>query len=495
MALTLLNLAEARTEVLKHSKTDLTAKEMVAPNLFTLGAVDSEDPAFRRISSPNVIRDLNPLMQERMQQVAYFLSVTTPFGKRIIEIITSYVVGEGFKVTSGDAHAQEVLNKFWNDGINDLDKNVRAWTRELNVFGELCLPVAVNPVDGLVRIGYIDPQEIDTVEYGMMKTAGAAEISIPVAVRLKQRLGEKGPRRLKIIRRDEDPFSPTFGRLTGDCFFAAINKVKGASRGISELFALSDWIDVFDQMVFDFADKTRFLNAFVWHYVLNGADEKEVENFRRKVTKSPPRQGGVQVTNDSVQIQAQTPNLHGSDMSESAHLVKLYGLGGAGLPPWFFADPIDANRSTAIEMQGPTGKKLTDKQNEVLEILEDMMDFVLDQAQEHGLLRDGERPAYRIETPDLMMRDIETGARSLQPVTASLVIAEEQGWIQPATAARAFHICLGQLGVVVDDDEFDRAQMQLLDRQAKQLDRLNPQQALANALKQLPKAQSEVQVQ
>src|SRR5690242_6756704 len=248
-----LNLAEARAEALKRRAT---AKEAIAPTLFTLGTVDNEDASFRRITDAHLRRDLNRLMQERMQQVAYYLAVTTPFGKRIVEIITSYVVGEGFRATSGDDAAQEVIEKFWRDKVNDLDRNVRAWTREVNIFGELLLPVAVNPVDGHVRIGYIDPQEIDTVEYGMMATAGAAEIAIPVAVRLKQRLGDPEPRRLKIISRDEDPFSPTFGRLSGDCFYVAINKAKGASRGISELFALSDWIDVFDQMVFDFADKT-----------------------------------------------------------------------------------------------------------------------------------------------------------------------------------------------------------------------------------------------
>jgi hypothetical protein len=57
---------------------------------------DAEDATYRRISSANTRRDLNPIMQERMQQVAYYLRVTVPLAKRIIEVITSYVVGEGF---------------------------------------------------------------------------------------------------------------------------------------------------------------------------------------------------------------------------------------------------------------------------------------------------------------------------------------------------------------------------------------------------------------
>lgn len=490
-----LNLSEARAEMLKSRSQRMQVKEMVAPNLFTLGAVDPENPSFRRITSPNVIRDLNPLMQERMQQVAYYLSVTTPFGKRIIEIITSYAVGDGFGFTAQDRRTHEVIDRFWNDKINDLDDNLEQWARELNIFGELLLPVSVNPVDGFVRVGYIDPQSIDTVEYGMMKTAGAAEISVPVAVRLRQQIGEREGRRLKIIRLDEDVHSETYGHLSGDCFYLPINKVKGASRGISELFALSDWIDVFDQMVFDFADKTRFLNAFVWHYILNGADEKEVEAFRQRVVKSPPRQGGVQVTNDAVTIEARTPALHGADMSSASEVVKKYGLGGAGLPAWFFADPIDANRSTAAEMGGPTGKKLKSKQREVKKLVGWLLDFVVDQAQAHGVLREGKPQDYQIVVPDMGLRDIETGARSMQQIAAALVIAEEEGWLQPETAARAFHIAIGHIGVEVEDDEYQKAQMARLQKQAHQIDALNPQQALADALRQLPKAQKEVQVQ
>jgi hypothetical protein len=282
-------------------------KQAINPLLFSLGG-DAEDAKFRRITSPATRRDLNPLMQERMQQVCFFLATTTPFGKRIVEIITSYVVGEGFKIVAEDEQVQEVIDRYWNDPVNDMDANLRAFSDELVKFGELCIPVAVNPVDGFVRQGYIDPQDIDAVEYGLLTTGdGGQEVSIPVAVRLRQRIGEREGRRLTIVHRDEDINSATFGQLVGECFYQPINKAKGASRGISDLFALADWIDVLDQMIFDFADKVRFLNAFIWDYTLKGADEKTVADFQKKVTKNPPKQGGVQVHNEQVEIKASRP--------------------------------------------------------------------------------------------------------------------------------------------------------------------------------------------
>jgi hypothetical protein len=68
-----------------------------------------------------------------------------------------------------------------------------------------------------------------------------------------------------------------------------VNKSKSQSRGISDLFCLADWIDVFDQMIFDIADRVRFLNQYIWDFTLKGADQKTVDKFRKDVTKDPPR--------------------------------------------------------------------------------------------------------------------------------------------------------------------------------------------------------------
>jgi hypothetical protein len=457
--------------------------EAVTPFLFGLTAADSEDAKFRRITSPNTIRDLNPLMHERMQAVCFYLKSTTPFGKRIVEVITSYVVGEGFKPAAAEVAVQEVVTEFWNDQVNNIDQALKDYCDELTTFGELCLVTAVNPVSGKVRLGYIDPLQLDSVEYGTIETAsGQQQILIPVAVWLKRKQTETVGQRLEIVRADEDPNSETFGQLKGDCFYFAINKAKGASRGLSELFSLADWIDVFDQMMFDFADRVRFLNAFVWHYTINGADEKKLEEWQKKVTKNPPRQGSVQVTNENVKIEAQTPSFQGADMSEATRSIKLYGLGGAGLPAWFFADPVDSNRSTADEMTGPTGKKLTDRQNNLKSALMQVLTFVVQQSIYHGVLPEGIDTTLSLQVPDLMIKDLQKAAMTMGAVVNSVSIMAENGYITNKTAARASHVVLTQIGIEVDPDEFDKAQEEKKTREA---DLVPEQTTLAKALAQL----------
>ncbi|MGB9104945.1 MAG: phage portal protein [Terriglobales bacterium] len=468
--------ANAKPEILAK------AKQSLLPALWGMVATnDPEDATFHRITAPNARRDLNPLMQERMQAVCYYLSVTNPFAKRIVEVITSYVVGEGFTAAAKDKNTQEVVDDFWNDAANNLDLNLRSWSEELSRFGELCLPVAVNEVDGSVRLGYVDPLDIAAIEYGALDASGDMQfMSMPIAVRLKKRVGESDERRLAIIRPDEDPNSPMFGRLAGDCFYFTVNKAKGGTRGFSDLFALADWADVFDAMVFDFADRARFLNAYVWDYTLTGADEELVNKWRDRVTKSPPKQGGVQVHNEQVKIEAITPDLKGADMAQAATLVRNYGLGGAGLPTWFFADGSDTNRATASEMTGPTGKKFTDRQNEVKSLVTMVIAFVLDQAQQHGVLGANADLSFELQVPDLMVKDIAQAATTMGALTNSLSIAEQNGWVTSETAARAFHVVLSQIGVTVDSKaEFEAAQIEMEQRLARQINQFVPQRSLA----------------
>ncbi len=292
--LTLLDLSEARANI-QPAENHSVVKEGVAPVLFGLTGNDYEDPRYKRITAPNTVRDLNPILHQRMQELSYYLRQTTGFGKRIVEVISDYVVGEGFTVAAEDDQVQDVISRFWRDPINRINRALREYCDEETTFGELCLTAIVNPVDGFVRLGYVDPQRVEAVEYGTLQNQSfegnitQEDTSFPIAVRLRQRIGESQGRRLEIIHVDEDQSSSTFGQLKGDCFYWAINKPSGASRGISELFCVADWIDVFDQMVFDFADKVRFLNSFIWHYTVNGANDKTVEEWTKKVTQNPPR--------------------------------------------------------------------------------------------------------------------------------------------------------------------------------------------------------------
>jgi hypothetical protein len=168
-------------------------------------------------------------------------------------------------------------------------------------------------------------------------------------------------------------------------------------------------------------------------------------------------------------------------MAEGARMVKLYGLGGAGLPAWFFADPVDANRSTAQEMSGPTGKKIESRQGAFGELLGGVIDFVIDCAVQCGRLPETVDRSYSIEFPEVTQRDLKEAAHNaMQLATPAIVIAVQEGWVRGETAARAWHKLLSPLGVDIDDskEEFEQAQQEAQDRKAVEQNNVNPQSNL-----------------
>jgi hypothetical protein len=172
-------------------------------------------------------------------------------------------------------------------------------------------------------------------------------------------------------------------------------------------------------------------------------------------------------------------------MTNVAETLKKYVVGGVGFSPMFFGDPVDSNRSTANEMEGPTGKKLTDRQNELKTLVRNVIEFVIDQAEAHGVLTGSFDRGFEIQVPDLLIKDIQKASTTLTGVTNSMAVAEDRGWVRGETAARAIHVVLSQLGVTVDSkEEYEAAQKELADKRAQDVNALNDQENLANALKQ-----------
>ncbi len=464
------------------------AQAALGPQLFNLGA-PSDELGFRRIGGPNTLRELNPAMQRRMQDVCYYLAVATPFGEGMIRVMTDYIVGEGFQLVAEEPQVQAVLDRFAKDPVNNLKANLKKWVREQLIFGELTLPLVENPVDGFVRVGYIDPSLVEAVEFGTLITPDRLKpVSLPVAVKLCDVPGEQGSR-LRIAQSERvmaEPRQPA----DGVCFYFPINEAKSGTRGISELFALADWVDVLDQMVFDFADKVRFLNAFIWHYTAAGADATKVKEIEKEIRRRGIRQGGFWVTNEQVKIEAQTPQFHGAEMHEAARMVKTYGTGSKSLPPWMFGDPVDANRASSEVMEGPAGKMLTNKQDGVKTMVLAVGEYVLDRAQAHRQLPQGINRSFKVQAPDISVKDMQKISGTLQQGTNALAMMEDRGWVRGETAARVVHTLLSQLGVEIDSTkEFGLAQREKADRDAREIDSLAPQRELADTMERMKKMQ------
>jgi len=445
-------------------------------------------------------RDLSPLVQERMLEIAYSLYDRDAVAKRVLELTRDYILGEGVIVEATDKaedaqHAvQACVDTFWTDPVNHLDRRLHQWVLELGLAGELIPLVTVNPVDGSVRLGTCDPGRIEAV----LTDPHNGEIVTDIV--LKSVAGaERG--RLKVIRYDDDPRSPAYGRLVGvqtdrqgkildtyqdgdttheyvgQCFYWRVNAVTGAKRGRSDLLSIADWIDAIDQMLMNEVDRSALMKNFIWDVSMEGANDAAIDAYLAKT--GPPKPGAIRAHNEKMTWTAVAPDLKAIDAK--AHLDIFYGhvAIGAGLPKTWLAVTEDSNRATAATLSEPAFKKLASRQKIVLALIAELVTFTLDQAELHtSLPRRANTPgrtlpepwAVSVNAPDMVTSDVAKLAGALREVGQGLFAALESKIIDLQVGQQVFALIARSLGAEIDLDEMrerlDKAEKEQAERDA-----------------------------
>lgn len=431
----------------------------------SLGSDDPDRDAnirdgFRRLSKTQNERDLMPLEQQRMTEISLFLYDSNPLAKRIIDLVNSFVTGDGFTFNAKNPRVLNVLNKFWEDPVNDWPMKQLDRFRQLSLLGEQLWPVAVRRTDGRVRIGYVDPANIEEIipdPYNpeILRTAEITQGYHPDgAVDL--------PTRYSLINLDERYLSPSYNKLNfypepHGAFYFAINKPSNATRGRSDLITVFDWLDLYDQHLFGAAERATYLTDFVWDIEMKGADEESMKKWHRE--NAMPRGAAMRVHNENMKWQAISPTLNAGDSEMMAKLIKQHILTAIGLPPSWVSDPGDTNRSTGVAMSGPVLKSLSHRQKYCKGIITKILQFVIDMAVMAGKLQglDQAELTFEVLAPSLTPSDMSAMTQTMLKVSQSIKLAEDQGWVSHETAAKVFLKSLAELGVQVSvDDEIQK---------------------------------------
>jgi len=405
--------------------------------LFQMG-IDSDDWQYRALTT-NPNRDLNIFNQDRMIDIAYYLYKKNLTARRIIDITKDFVIGEGIQFSAEDDSVQEVLDDFWNDPLNQWDLKQGNKVAELGIFGEQIYPTFVNNVDGHVRIGYIDPKQISRIEYD----EGNCEVPRKIFLRARKDVGEE--KSLSVVNYDDDPRSKTYGKLVGECFFFAVNKVSNATRGTSDLFCLADWLDGYDKFLFNRLDRQSFMNAFVWDVTLNTAQPEDIIAWQKDPRNGPPKPGSIRVHNEKVKWEAVTPKMRSNDASDEGRMIKNHVLSGAGFPEHWFADGGNANRATAGEMGEPTIKQLKSRQKYVKFVYTYIFQHTIDQAKIHGTLSANANEKFQVIMPEISVKDTKGIATAMKDISSSTAMAQQYGWITRETSTKIFASVANQL--------------------------------------------------
>lgn len=413
------------------------------------------DENYRRLSG-NPDRDLAPLAQDRQAQIAYYLWKTNPLASRMLNLKRDLIVGDGFRYTAQHQQVQEVLDRFWGDGVNQMELTLDQRVLELSMYGEQCYPVFVSPHMGRVRLGYLDPTSIETV------VSDPDNAAVLIGVQTKAEAGKV--RRYAIIL-DEDAeavLSDAAIRLRqrfsdGACLYYSVNRAMNATRGSSDLLPLLDWLDAYENWMFDRIEWASRLGDFIWDVTLRGMNAEQITQWL--ADNPPPKRGSIRAHNENVDWNAVNPDLKAADLSAIKKVFLHHILAAEGWPESWFTAGGETNRATAVAQSDPILKSLSRRQKYVKACLDSMGRYVVRQAVNAGALRErlpvtrsgreqivAAWEAFTVEAPEIATTDVVQVSQALATVSGALVVAEQNRWISREDTAGVFAMLASMLG-------------------------------------------------
>jgi hypothetical protein len=422
--------------------------------------VDADDDQWRPLTGDGR-RDLTPLTQQRMQDLAVYLWQANPIANRLIELPVAYILADGVRLLSGAEDpdlkgiVQDWLDRLWFHPVNNFPLRLPERLRELAVFGEQCWPAFVNPMNGAVRYGYLDPINIETV----VTDPDNSQQPIGI-VTLRNRKGVQRRYRVIVNGPEEELFTARTRAIRetftdGDCHYWAVNKLASERRGRSDLLPLMDWCDAYETMLFGEVDRMASMRAFLWDVTLTGATPEDVKKRGKDI--APPAPGSIRVHNDSEVWQAITPDLKATDGAEGARLFRNHILGGATIPEHWFGGAGDVNRSTSDSMGEPTFKLMSMRQSFLGAMLTECGRYAIRQREIAATGREPDLfdPVYQVEAsfPEMVVRDTTKYAAALQQVVVAAQLAIVNNLMTPETALLIIDAISGRLGVPIDAEE------------------------------------------
>jgi hypothetical protein len=414
------------------------------------GLVDQDDQLWRRVSRTSRFAE-DAFVQEISLQQVYKLYTCNPLAKWLLEMTRDLITAEGVEVTSEDDRVAEVLQSFWHHDLNLMDINLPQMVLELGLWGEQCWPAFVPDAGGIVSLGLVSSDMIKSVVHD------PGNCALPIGVVLKDASGQPGAK-LKIIynKPDAELFTPRVQDLRaheytdGECFWFKINTTRESSRGLSDLFTLSDWLDGYESLLFNLRDRDDDLRAFAWDVTLMGLDQQQINAWLANTPKPEP--GSWFAHNENVILDPKTPELHAGDTTMHASMYRKHITSSMGFPIHWFGGADESNLATAEATHPPVFKRYLQRQRYVKYMLDHVLKYQLRIAVEGGLIHADKQDQYKIEMPQMVTEDLTKISASLTQLTAACAQAVDLGWIEADTAQRLFATVASRLGVDVPQD-------------------------------------------
>lgn len=318
-----------------------------------------------------------------------------PMARRIVKLMTSFVVGKGLTIKSNHPGTQTFLQAWWKHPKNKIKKNIKRWKDEDTRTGNLFALFNVL-ADGMTIIRMVPAEQvedIETEEHDIETETGYFKDETKTE---KWDAYNKGKEQTKFM------------------LHFTSNQPVGSPWGEADLAPLLVWIGRFSSWLENRVRLNQFRTAFM--YVIRGAYQSEPDRQAREIqlNANPPKSGSTLVlnSNNGEEWGILSAQLDSFDASMDGTAVKKMILDGAGQPMHWHAEGESSISTTAEAAGTPTFRTLEEMQGDFFEMLVEMAQVAV---QVRSRTDNTVKPSADIwiEGPDITERDNATLALAL----------------------------------------------------------------------------------
>ena len=322
-----------------------------------------------------------------------------PIARRIIELTTEFVIGDGFTFTC-PKNVEKLLKDFWSHPLNNLDDQLPEWADEAWRTGDLFLLVSV---DGG---GQAYVRALPSESVGIIDVAG------------------NDYRQEKAYRHDATDDKPWPAYLPGgdqDIFVLhfPLSLAVGASFGESDLSHILYWIGLYRQWLEDRARLNYFRQMFSFILQRPFTSQAEKDKYMRDFAyKLPKKSGGVLGLDPTESLGVLNPNLASFEAETDGLAIKRMIASGAGIPMHYLAEPESSTRTTAEAAGTPTFKRFKRRQQYLANVVRTLLQTVV-QIRRRSVSNLPVSPEIQINVPDITERDNANLAIAVQRIVTA----------------------------------------------------------------------------
>ena len=291
-----------------------------------------------------------------------------PLGRRIVELTSQYVIGQGFDIKADHEPTRKFINQFWNHRLNRMPSRMIELCDELTRSGNIFLLITTDQA-GMSYIRAIPATNIDQI----IPSKNDIEQPIKFITKQDQNLETQTYQAYNHntdSRKENGSFPPVI-------LHYATNRPAGAQWGEPDIAPLLPWLRRYSAWLEDRVRLNRFRNAFL--YVVSGNFTSEASRKARQaeLAANPPSPGSILVTDESETWSVIAPKLEAMDANQDGLALKKLIASGVGLPLHFLAEPEGSNRTTAESAGGPTFRRFEQRQQFFMWVLTDLLNVII----------------------------------------------------------------------------------------------------------------------